>query len=398
MKASFTTTLAAHHPLWMLLAVLSSILSTAYSFSFSPQPASSKQTAVVATSDLSTIPIVICPGFGNQDSDYLNPLNQGEEYSFVNALTKRGFNPDLIQVLPLKRYEWIRVAGGLFDVNFYTMTCTPEGLGYGWYVKRLRQTIEELYQKSGGEERCLVIGHSAGGWLARACLGDGSWNVEQIINNNDAEILSGEDNNTTVRAADRVRALITMGAIHKPPEQDFEATCVTRGALKYLNSAYPGAFLANEGISYVSIGGDAIVGKEKQQQKEVVETSVYDVETKVGSEEVNLVYKDRGEGSASSVAYTSYAAVSGIGERAGDGVVPLEWTLLEGSKTIVLDGVLHSINEAGTTLPTDRWYGSDAVLDRWLQEALEEAGIKVDGKKNEQQSTIFDSLQKMLSF
>jgi hypothetical protein len=28
--------------------------------------------------------------------------------------------------------------------------------------------------------------------------------------------------------------------------------------------------------------------------------------------------------------------------------------------------VLHSINEAGTTLPTERWYGSENVVDRWL--------------------------------
>lgn len=354
--------------------VLSYILA-ASSFGFSPQP---QKTATA----LDKIPVVICPGFGNDAIDYLNPLNRGEEYSFVNALTKRGFNPDLIQVLPLKRYEWIRVAGGLFDVNFYTMTCTPEGLGYGWYVKRLRQTIEELYQKAGGEQRCLVIAHSAGGWLARAALSDGSWNVEQI-NNNNAEKCGDK------RAASRVLGLVTIGAIHRPPDKDFEATCVTRGALKYLNSAYPGAFLANEGTSYVSVGGDAILGKKQQK------ASADDVE-KVGSEQVNLVYKDRGEGSASSVAYTSYAAVSGIGERTGDGVVPLEWALLEGSKTIVLDGVLHSINEAGTTLPTDRWYGSDDVVDSWLQEALKEAGIKVDGNKNEQKSksNFFESLRK----
>ena len=377
MKTAFT---------WSLLLAVSSFILSASSFSFSPQPASKK-----TATDLSKIPIVICPGFGNDAIDYTNPLDIGEEYGFVNALVKRGFNPDLIEVLPLKRYEWIRVAGGLFDIpNFYTMTCTPEGLGYGWYIKRLRRTIEDLHQKSGGE-RCLLVGHSAGGWLARACLGDGSWNVEQIINNNDATSIS-EDN--TARAADRVRALITMGAVHKPPEKEFEATCVTRGALKYLNTEYPGAFLANEGISYVSVGGDAIVGKEKQPQTAAEAVG----EEKVGSEQVNEVYKDRGEGSASSVAFTSYTAVSGIGTLTGDGVVPLEWTLLDGSKKIVLDGVLHSINEAGTTLPTDKWYGSDAVIDRWLQDALEEAGIQVDNKTNGQQSNVFDSIQKMLSF
>jgi len=63
----------------------------------------------------------------------------------------------------LQRYEWIRVAGGLFDIpNFYTGNCRPDGLGYGWYVKRLRKTIEEASEKAGRDEKVLIIGHSAG--------------------------------------------------------------------------------------------------------------------------------------------------------------------------------------------------------------------------------------------
>jgi len=57
--------------------------------------------------------------------------------------------------------------------------------------------------------------------LARAALGDGSWNID----NNDKE--------NEARAADRVRALITVGAIHKPPAGDAASTCVTRGELLY---------------------------------------------------------------------------------------------------------------------------------------------------------------------
>ena len=67
--------------------------------------------------------------------------------------------------MPLQRYEWIRVAGGLFDIpNFSTGNCKPEGRGYGWYIKRLRSTIEKAYQNAGSEEKVIVIGHSAGGW------------------------------------------------------------------------------------------------------------------------------------------------------------------------------------------------------------------------------------------
>ena len=324
-----------------------------------------------ANNPLSTIPVVICPGFGNDQIDYLNPLNQGTDASFVSALVRRGFNPDLIQVLPLQRLEWIRVAGGLFDIaNFYRGTMRPDGLGYGWYVKRLRNVIDSLYARGGRGEKVVVIGHSAGGWLARAALGDGSWNSEK-----DGPAVEG------VRASDRVRALITVGAIHKPPAGNAASACVTRGALAYIDEKHPGSFLADEGIAYVSVGGDAILGKKEMPSKQQqLETSI-DAE-KQGAKEVNDLYKVRGEGSASSVAFTAYEAVSGNGELTGDGVVPLEWSLLEGSRTIVLDGVLHSINEPGTTLPTDRWYGSEGVIDRWLNEALEEAGIIQSRKKS----------------
>jgi pimeloyl-ACP methyl ester carboxylesterase len=321
---------------------------------------------------LSKIPVVICPGFGNDQIDYFNPLDQGEEYGFVAALARRGFNPNLIRVLPLERYEWIRVAGGLFDIpNFYTGTCRPEGLGYGWYVKRLRRTIEEAYVNAGSGEKVIVIGHSAGGWLARAALGDGTW-----------DITSNEDSYSTdtIRAADRVRALVTIGAIHKPPAGNAVSTCVTRGALSYLDQTYPGAYHSKEGVAYVSVGGNAIIGKKQSKQQRSIEEDDY--ATMRGTQQVNDVYAVRGEGSASSVAHTSYSAVSGSGEMAGDGVVPLEWALLEGSRTIVLDGVLHSINEAGTTLPTDKWYGAEEVVDRWLFEALEEAGVVMNAETN----------------
>ena len=79
------------------------------------------------------------------------------------------------------------------------------------------------------------------------------------------------------------------------------------------------------------------------------------------------------------VIYATYKAVGGRGDTSGDRIVPLEYALLEGSWTIVLDGVLHSINKAVTTLPTNEWYGVEGVVDRWLYDALEEAGIVPGG-------------------
>jgi hypothetical protein len=274
-------------------------------------------------------PVVICPGFGNDSVDYDTPLEQPAEVGLRTVLSRRGFDIDAVYTVPVKRSDWIRVAGGLLDIpNFYTGNALPTGLGYGWYVKRLKDTVDLAHEKSGGE-KVLLLAHSAGGWLARAALGDGVWCNERDI-----------------RTSDRVRGLVTMGAIHRVPQD--ESTCVTRGALKNTDLAYPGAFLKDDGIKYFSVGGAAVVGK-------MVEKELNDFQSK-----------------ASRVAFNSYVAVSGKGDQIGDGVVPFDWTQLDGAKQIRLDDVVHSINEAGTTMPTDRWYGSETVIDRWLPTVLEE--------------------------
>ena len=311
-------------------------------------------------------PVVICPGFGNDSVDYDTPLDQPPEVGLKSVLARRGFDESQIYTVPVKRSDWIRVAGGLLDVpDFYLGTAKPTGFGYGWYVQRVKETVDAAYEQQEGDEKqtVLVLGHSAGGWLARAAMSDGVWS-------------SDHDDGNEVRTSDRIRCLATLGAIHKLPEE--ESTCVTRGALKYTEENYPGAFLRDEGIGYVSVGGAAIVGDDTKDDDVVAETRPGDSR---GSEADDF-YKKRGEGNSNRVAFTSYKAVSGTGELIGDGVVPLEWTQLEGSKKIELPGVLHSINEAGTTLPTDRWYGSEKVIDGWLPAVLEEANLKSSSGNN----------------
>uniref|UniRef100_A0A7S2ERA3 GPI inositol-deacylase n=1 Tax=Ditylum brightwellii TaxID=49249 RepID=A0A7S2ERA3_9STRA len=291
-----------------------------------------------------TTPIVICPGFFNDEIDYVEPLKQPREIGFVSALERRGFTN--ISIVNIKRSDWVRVAGGLLDPNFYFNKALPTGGGYGWYIARLKATIDAAYEESGGE-KVLVIGHSAGGWLARAAMANGVWNESE-----------------GVKTADRVRCLTTVGAIHRPPV-DLNS-CATKGALAFTDREYPGVFLKEDGISYVTVGGDAVVGINSKLTDKINDDR----------EEADEVYKVRGEGSSAKVAYDSYEIVSGQnGGVTGDGVVPLEWTKLEGARNIVLEGVLHSINEAGTTVATDRWYGSEGVIDRWLPVVLEEAGL-----------------------
>ena len=59
-------------------------------------------------------------------------------------------------------------------------------------------------------------------------------------------------------------------------------------------------------------------------------------------------------------------------------MIPVGCAHLAGAEQITLEGVLHSINEAGTTLPTERWYGSEGVVDRWLKPTLTKLGVAAE--------------------
>ncbi|OEU09722.1 hypothetical protein FRACYDRAFT_149314, partial [Fragilariopsis cylindrus CCMP1102] len=297
-------------------------------------------------------PVVICPGFCNDSHDYETDYHQpsldgnNDHSSLKSVLAKRGFTKSQIYTIPVQRHDWIRsIAGGLlFDTrNFQQCTTQPDGVAYGWYIKRLKEMVDVAYNESGGQ-KVLLIGHSAGGWLARAAMGDGIWSEEFII-----------------RTSDRIRCLATIGSIHQAPEQD-TTTCVTRGALKYTNDHYPGAFLKNDGIGYVSIGGISTTT--------ATATSISSVEESKNDNQ--------------RVAYTSYKAVSGNEKYTlGDGVVPIEWTQLLGSKQIQLNNVLHSkhnyrataVTTSATQQQQQSWYGSENVIDQWLSFVLEEANL-----------------------
>ena len=213
----------------------------------------------------------------------------------------------------------------------------------------------------------LLVAHSAGGWLARALLADGTW-------------LDGKP------ASNYVSGLVTLGAPHFAPAEG--TPDVTQGVLKYVEDTYPGAFLADQGIAYVTVGGDAIFGRQAKPTAEELAT---------GSA-ADQLYASRGEGSAARAAYQSYLMTCGRGDVSGDGVVPLQYTQLKGAVQVILKDVLHSINEAGTTLPTDRWYGSEGVVDRWLPQVRNAIRTGSEAESNPVARAIEEAGQRLRSF
>lgn len=360
------------------LLILLSLFSTTTTTFIQPTNALSSLKTTSATT-ARKIPIVICPGFGNDSIDYDRPLNQPPSKGLRTILSNQGLDINSIYTIPIQRREWIKVGLGLFDIpNFYLNKARPDGLGYGWYLRKLKECVKVAYEESGGQ-KVLLIGHSAGGWLARAAMGDGVWCYDEVDNKNDNEIM---------KTSDLISGLVTLGAIHRVPED--EKSCVTRGALKFVQENYPGAHLKDDGIKYISVGGNAIVGCEDVDGDN-------NRDTMMDTSDVDRIYSVRGEGSASKVAFTSYKAVCGNGNVVGDGVVPLQWSLLEGSRQIELDGILHSINEAGTTIPTDRWYGSENAIKRWLPIVLNELYPNENLSEGGDNKDIFSGVQKWAS-
>jgi hypothetical protein len=256
---------------------------------------------------------------------------------------------------------------GLFDFRFWQSNQLPTGWAYGWYLQRTIDTIEKA--AAAAAEKCvcddaqdpsstqqaasiLVVAHSAGGWLARAALGE-----QQRRRNGNS---SGSS--STASAEEVVCGLVTLGAPHFPPPDGIN--CATRGALKNTNLAYPGAY--RKDILYVTVAGNAVTGGLSYQDNDEGQRAAA----------VDEIYARRGEGSAQNVARINYEALLGEFDGVqGDGVIPFPIAHLDGSAQITLDGVLHSINEAGTTRPTDSWYGSEKVVDQWLSKTLEKLSI-----------------------
>jgi len=266
--------------------------------------------------------VVILPGFGNAAVDYINPFGAGFETSISYALEQRGFD---VTVMPLERTQWFNVLRGLFTLSFWLGNVTPYEPSYGWYVQRARDTI--LAAEMGKGKGVIVIGHSAGGWLGRAALGDGT--------DFDAD----------------VRAFVSLGAPHSAPPKGIPGVMdMTRGALTWTDEQLPGVFLADRGVQYVTVASDLITGSDAAEK-----------------------------GTPARAAYDSYRLVCGAGAVPGDGVVPLQSAHLEGAAQITIK-CYHSIRppQVDDSDVRTSWYGSDSMADAWVVPLL--AGLKTASK------------------
>ena len=309
----------------LLLTAVSSTCVKAWSMGGFAKPATIAQPLTPPAN----VKVLILPGFGNDPIDY--ELPQAPEGSLIRSLQARGWTPEQIRTLPMKRSDWFQVFWrGCLDPQFWAGNAPPTRPAFAWYLDRIQSTVQEMCETSNDDDVSVVLlAHSAGGWLARAALGS----VEC-------------DDKASLR--EKVVGLVTLGTPHMPPPP--EIMDMTRGALLWTDKSCPGAMWKDD-MFYLTVMGNAITGQPQERKSPFEPRSV------------------------AAFAHDSYTQVCGIGTTTGDGVVPLCAGHLEGAKQLTLDGVFHSINAPAS------WYGSDVRIDDWHSIVLQELGQRVQTKQ-----------------
>jgi pimeloyl-ACP methyl ester carboxylesterase len=225
-----------------------------------------------------SLPTVILPGYFAAAQDYEN---------LAQSLNQQGI-PTVI--VPLKQRDWYPTLGG--------RSVTP-------IIKKIDRTVQSILSKH-QVERVNLVGHSAGGWIARIYLGEKIYNVH------------GETE-AVWKAHTKVAKLVTLGTPHTSQER------WTKKNLDFVQNNYPGAFYPH--IEYICIAGKAIYGAKKL---------------------------------GSWLAYQSYKLTCGEGNCWGDGITPVKAAHLEGARNLLVEGVRHSPRSKGV------WYGSQEVQSAWV--------------------------------
>lgn len=228
------------------------------------------------------LPTVILPGYFAGAIEY-RLLEQ--------ALQQLGF-PAVI--VPLRQQDWFPTVGGRSMIPI---------------LRKLDQTVKQQlaeYKTS----KINLIGHSAGGWIARIYLGEQPYVIHRDVT----------ESVKLWHAYPNVATLVTLGTPHVSQER------WTKRNLDFVKINYPGAFYPD--VRYVCVAGKAIYGDRRPGQW---------------------------------LAYSSYKLTCGQGNCWGDGITPIEAAHLDGATNLTLEKVLHSPRRKGL------WYGSPEALQAWVQ-------------------------------
>jgi pimeloyl-ACP methyl ester carboxylesterase len=192
----------------------------------------------------------------------------------------------------------------LVDIRAVEWLASASQAGWSIILNKLSRTVDQAF-RSTNHSRVTLIGHSIGGVLARLYLSP--------------QPFRGQRHD----GLERVDRLITLGSPHHNRGGWRRGGPMSR----WIEERYPGAYFSAE-VEYITVAGRWICG------------------TQFGTRLAAWVYNE-------------YQEIGGEGTTWGDGLIPVESALLEGSCKITLPGVCHF------GIFGEPWYGSEAVIPRW---------------------------------
>ncbi len=222
-------------------------------------------------------PIVLIGGWLSSPGDYV---------AMARTLATPPYN-HIVYITDIGRTTW----ASMRDPNF-----TP-------VLDALSETVKVALAETKAE-RIHLIGHSAGGRIARAFLGHIPYN---------GVLYDGQS---------VVASLTTLGTAHTTYE------IWVKGFAGVINQRYPGAYYRH--ITYRSVAGQGVIGHRFGNPEQMV-------------------------------AYKSYDTAYGNGHQNGDGIVPTKGCYLAGADNLVLEGARHAPYNAPYS-----WYGARDVIPLWF--------------------------------
>lgn len=195
------------------------------------------------------------------------------------------------------------------EASIHDWVFAAKPLGWKRLLDKLQRRVSEALTVS-STGKVTLVGHSCGGIVARLYL-----SPEPFL----GVIYGG------FRHVDRV---ITLGSPHCG-----DGNGRLRG---WVDRVLPAAHFAPR-VNYISVAGSAVRGR-------------------------------RGGSLRERWAHFFYRQMCGNGNGWGDGLVPVEATLLRGSRHMTLDGVSHFTGFGGP------WYGQEEITPLWWNTSLVDAG------------------------
>lgn len=242
------------------------------------------------------------------------------------------------RVAPLPRTEWIKVARNLPTRSFLEAKL-PVHSTLSWYFEAMETALSEIYAAEGPNVNVCIIGHSIGGWVARAYLGG----------------LSGSTSAVCRLTQKQCSSFITIGTPHSSP--DTALVDQTRGLLNEVEQTpeCSSESLVERGIEVTCVGSSGIDGSFLTTNiEEIVAASSYlPLLGRMGSKGDGIVPTDLAFMAKPAIRIEiNECEITKVPVRHAH-VLPTPWNLMDGSSPSI-------------PLPGDfAWYGSDGVLPKW---------------------------------